>query len=153
MWRLASPESSVWADSLGDLDGARIQMKTEGSLLKNSLLLAVTGLFVLFRPSGGWARPTHIMEGSWLVEIHRFRWYICAKSLQLCLTLCDPMNWSPSGSSVHGILQARILGWVAMPSSRGSSLPRDQTCIYPALAAGSLPLTPPGKPHLDVNFI
>ena len=36
-------------------------------------------------------------------------------------SLCDPMDWSPPGSSVHGILQARILEWVAMPSSRGSS--------------------------------
>ena len=40
---------------------------------------------------------------------------------QLCLTLCDTMDCSPPGSSVHGILQARILEWVAMPSSRGSS--------------------------------
>ena len=39
-------------------------------------------------------------------------------SLQLCLTLCDPMDCSPSGSSVHGILQARILEWVAMPFSK-----------------------------------
>ena len=46
-----------------------------------------------------------------------------AKSLQSCLTLCDPMNCSPPGSSIHGILQARILEWVAMPSSRGSSHP------------------------------
>ena len=41
-----------------------------------------------------------------------------------CLTLCDPMNCSPPGSSLHEILQARILEWVAMPSSRGSSQPR-----------------------------
>ena len=40
-------------------------------------------------------------------------------------TLCNPMDCSPPGSSVHGILQARILEWVAMPSSRGSSQPRD----------------------------
>ena len=40
-----------------------------------------------------------------------------AKSLQSCPTLCDPMDCSPPGSSVHGILQARILEWVAMPSS------------------------------------
>ena len=40
-----------------------------------------------------------------------------AKSLQSCPTLCDPMDCSPSGSLVHGILQARILEWVAMPSS------------------------------------
>ena len=46
-----------------------------------------------------------------------------AQSLQSCLTLCDPMDCSPPGSSVHGILQARILEWVAMPSSRGSSQP------------------------------
>ena len=50
-----------------------------------------------------------------------------AKWLQSCLTLCDPMNCSPSGSSVHGILQARILEWVAVPFSRGSSRPVDRT--------------------------
>ena len=46
---------------------------------------------------------------------------------QLCLTLCDPMDCSPPGSSVHGLLQARILEWVAIPFSRGSSRPRDRT--------------------------
>ena len=44
-----------------------------------------------------------------------------------CPTLCDPMEHSPPGSFVHEILQARILEWVAMPSSRGSSQPRDWT--------------------------
>ena len=44
---------------------------------------------------------------------------------QLCLTLCDPMDCSPPSSSVHGILQARILEWVAIPFSRGSFQPRD----------------------------
>ena len=44
-----------------------------------------------------------------------------AKSLHLCLTLCDSLDCSPPGSPVHGILQARILEWVPMPSSRGSS--------------------------------
>ena len=44
--------------------------------------------------------------------------FVCAKSLQLCLTLCNPMDCSPSGSSVHGILQARILEWVAVPFSK-----------------------------------
>ena len=54
---------------------------------------------------------------------------------QSCLALCDPMDCNPPGSSVHGILQARILEWVAMPSSRGSSQPKDRihissvTCI------------------------
>ena len=51
----------------------------------------------------------------------------CAMCLvtQSCLTLCNPMDCSPPGSSVHGILQAGILEWVAMPSFRGSSQPRD----------------------------
>ena len=44
-----------------------------------------------------------------------------SKSLQSCPTLCNPMDDSPPGSSVHGILQARILEWVAVPFSRGSS--------------------------------
>ena len=44
---------------------------------------------------------------------------MCLLSLQPCLTLCDPMDFNLPGSSVHGILQARILEWVAMPSSRG----------------------------------
>ena len=48
---------------------------------------------------------------------------------QSCLTLCDPMHCSLPGSSVHGILQARILEWVALPSSGGSSQPRDQTHV------------------------
>ena len=42
-------------------------------------------------------------------------------------TLCEPMDCSPQGSSVHGILQARILEWIAMLSSRGPSPPRDRT--------------------------
>ena len=52
---------------------------------------------------------------------------------QLCLILCDPVDCSPPGFSVHGILQARILEWVSVPSSRESSWPRDQTqvsCIF-----------------------
>ena len=48
---------------------------------------------------------------------------------QSCLTLCNPMDCSPPGSSVHGILQARILKWVALPSSMGSSRPGDRTCV------------------------
>ena len=52
-----------------------------------------------------------------------------AKSLQLYLTLCDSKNCSPPGSSVHGILQARILEWVVTSPSRGSSRPRDHTHV------------------------
>jgi len=62
-----------------------------------------------------------------------------AKLLQLCPTVCDPMNYSLPGSSVHQILQARILEWVAMPSSKGSSQPRVKptSLMSPALAGRS----------------
>ena len=52
---------------------------------------------------------------------------MCAKSLQMFPILCDPMDGSSPGSSVHGILQVRTLEWITTPSSRGSSWPRDQT--------------------------
>ena len=48
---------------------------------------------------------------------------------QSCLTVCDPVDCSPPGSSIHGILQARILAWVAISFSRGSSQPRDRTQV------------------------
>ena len=53
----------------------------------------------------------------------------CAKSLQSCPTLCNPMDYSPPGSSVHVILQARILEWVVMPFCRESSRPRNWTHV------------------------
>ena len=54
---------------------------------------------------------------------------VCAKQLQPCLTLCDPMDHSLPGSSVHRILQARIQEWVAMPFSWKPSQPRDWTHV------------------------
>ena len=52
---------------------------------------------------------------------------VCVFCAQSCPTLCDSINCSTEGSSVHGIVQARILEWVAMPFSSGSSPPRDRT--------------------------
>ena len=54
---------------------------------------------------------------------------VCMLSHFTHVQLCDPMDCSPPRSSVHGILQAGILGWVAMSSSRGPSWPRDRTCV------------------------
>ena len=62
-------------------------------------------------------------------DYHPFKSCLHAKSLKSCLTLGDPMDCSPPGSSVHGILQKRILEWIAFPFSRGSSPPRDQTYV------------------------
>ena len=63
---------------------------------------------------------------------------LLAKSLQLRPALCDPVDCSPPGSSVQGIVQARILEWVAMPSSRGFSDPgiKPGSPTSPALAGG-----------------
>ena len=61
-----------------------------------------------------------------------FYWKLCVcvcVCAQLCLTLCNPMDCSPPGSSVHGISQARILKWVAIPYSKGSSQLRDGTQV------------------------
>ena len=59
---------------------------------------------------------------------------LCAHT-QSCPTLCDPMDCTPPGSSVRGILQARTLEWVSMPSSREPFQHRDQTCISTHLQA------------------
>ena len=61
--------------------------------------------------------------------------------------VCDSMSCSPPGSSVHGILQASILEWVAIPFRRGSSQSRDQTWVS-CIAGNSLPTEPPGRPLL-----
>ena len=80
--------------------------------------------------------------------------YILKQKCQSCAhaqsfpTLCDPMDCSPPGSSVHGIFQARILEWVAISSSRGSSRPRDQTraaCVS-CIARWTLLLSHLGSP-------
>ena len=95
-----------------------------------------------FLPSGShwWAQLGNPSEKQWIVISFRAnlstslhpqplipRWS-CVCVSQSCLTLCDPMDYSPPGSSVHGILQERILGWFAISFSRGSSWLRDQTC-------------------------
>ena len=68
---------------------------------------------------------------------------------QSCLTIYEPMDCSPPGSSVHGTFQARILEWVAISSSRGSSLPRDRTHVSSVSCIGRwilLPLSYLGSP-------
>ena len=76
---------------------------------------------------------------------------MCAELLQSRLTLWDPLDYSPPSSSVHGILQERILQWVAMYLLQGILLTQG---LNPRLfclqhwQAGSLPLVPSGKPHL-----
>ena len=98
--------ASVWKD----LESSRTSLHSCDSLGLSSLGLAVR---------------CKNQSPVWLIWILS----CCAKSFQLCPTLCDPMNYSPPGCWIRGTLQARILEWVAVPSSRGSSRPRDQTHI------------------------
>ena len=69
---------------------------------------------------------------------------------QSCLTLYDPMDCSPPGSSVHGISRARLLEWVAISFSWGSSQPKDQTCVS-TLAKLFFTTEPPGKPAVLIS--
>ena len=70
------------------------------------------------------------------IRIKGFKNFCCCRVAQSCWLFCDPMDYSPPGSSVHGISQARILEWVAISSSRVLSWPRDRT--YISCAAGRL---------------
>ena len=84
-----------------------------------------------------------VIMSEWVSE-----WVIVAQS---CSTLCDPMNSSPPSSSVYGILQARILEWVAIFFSRGSSWPRNRTWVS-EWQADSLSSGSPGKPTIKRHF-
>ena len=61
--------------------------------------------------------------------MHIYIYSVSVSVTQTSSTVCDPMDCSPAGSPVHGILQARILEWIAIPFSRGSSQPRDRTKV------------------------
>ena len=96
-----------------------------------------SGTWILEAQHAGYAAAAHRLRGCGESE---------SKVLvaQACPTLCNPRGYSPPGSSVHGILQEKILEWVAIPFSRGSSLLRDQT-RSPALQADSLLFEPAEK--------
>ena len=98
-----------------------------------------------------WSSMTALIVWPWMPP-WRLLW-LCACSV---VSDCDNMNHSPpGGSSVHGILQARMLEWVAISYSRGSSWPRDWTlCLFRLLhwQVGSLPVASPGKPILLICY-
>ena len=93
---------------------------------------------------------TSSLHWIFILDIH------CFKSLvtESCLTLCSPADCSPPGSSIHGILQARILECVAIPVSREASQPKDQTCIscFQHWQAGTLPQSHLGSPKVYLEI-
>ena len=106
-------------------------------------------MFTLRLPSPGiwWLLPHEKKDicykesGKW-----RSKWSE-VEVVQPCPAFCDPMDCSPPGSSVHGILQAKILEWIAISFSRGSSGPRDWTWVS-CTAGRFLPSEPPGNPKV-----
>ena len=88
-------------------------------------------------------RPLFILRYPWpparTSDFELQRWgYVHAYYVALVVsTLCNPIDCSPPGSSIHGILQARILEWIAIPFSKRSHLPRDWTCISCVLCIAS----------------
>ncbi|CAI9151211.1 unnamed protein product [Rangifer tarandus platyrhynchus] len=94
-------------------------------------LMYATCYFIFFSSQVGkflqmlWVCIFHISYISFL--------YVCMHEVASVLSLCDPVDCSPSDSSIHGILQTRKLEWVAMPSSRGSSQPQgsNRSLLHP----------------------
>ena len=83
-------------------------------------------------------------EATNIWKVYNCKCFECwTKSLQLCLTLCNPVDCTLPGSSVHGILQARILEWIAISFSSGSSWSRIEP-MSPTMQADSLLSEPPG---------
>ena len=103
---------------------------------------------------GACQATVHRVTKSWTrlkqLSTHAHRYMNGCMYVQSCPALCNPMDCSPWGSSVHRILQARILEWVAIPFSMGYSWPRDQT-QSPALHTDSLSSEPPGKHIVSTN--
>ena len=82
-------------------------------------------------PPSGQEKCTHLKTPGREISGRSSSVCICYVVFQPCPTLCNTTDCSLPGSFVHGILQARILEWVTMPSSRGSSPPRDRTQVSP----------------------
>ena len=129
--RLQAASLSVCLQVMGDLGG--ISMSVSGCKGQDHLQQWMSQS----KPPGGQGHRR--WKGKAIFYI--FQWasiarkYVCAKSFQWCST-CNLMNCSPPGSSVHRILQARILKWMAIFSSRGSSRLRDWTLVSYISCAG-----------------
>ena len=126
----------VFPDLLAALDTINHSLSLQRFLSLASRQLLSAGCLFLFLISKCWCaqygpspQPSFFLYTLSLGDLIYCHVTVCAQSLQSGPILCDPLNYSLPGSSVHGILQEKIPEWVVMPSSRGTSRPRDRTSI------------------------
>ena len=150
----SSPGSFVHEDSPGKNIGVGCRALLQGIFLtqgSNLCFLHYRG--TLYHSATGEAQiEQHFLENHQEYEFSDYElnmcwWCLVAKSRPTLFV--TPCTVNPPGSSLHGISQARILEWVAISFSRGSSQPRDQTC--PVSQADSLPLKHQGSPYILVR--
>ena len=119
----------------GTQSGQKATLQEESQENKCPNLILLTPSICYWRPLIG---QTHLevqvqqcllIQSMYSIQLPRAVMHVHAKSLQSCPTLCNPMDYSLQGPSVHGILQERILKWVAISFFRGFSGPRDRISI------------------------
>ena len=136
-------ESSISHAILGLNQRAKRHMQQFWTFLGDSYSEFIHSAPLLLSPPS----ELETLKPSWIPPFTSF--HDCVHVCSVGWILCDPMDCSPPGSPVHGISQARILEWVAISSSRGSSRARDQTCIS-CIAGGFFTTAAPGKPIIPI---